>query len=192
MITIVTGLPRSGTSLMMQMLQAGGLPLLVDNVRAADDDNPGGYCEYEPVKRTRADASWLDKADGKAVKMVYLLLYDLPADRSYKILFMERALPEVVVSQSRMLARLGRPPSRLSDDALIAAFNEDVRKVKAWLAERSQFEVLSVNYNELIQSPGRWADGIVHFLSTPLDAEKMIRIVNPALYRQRQRPPSRH
>jgi hypothetical protein len=186
MVTIVTGLPRSGTSLMMQMLRAGGMELLVDDVRRPDEDNPEGYYEFEAVKRTRADASWLDSAEGKAVKMVYLLLYDLPAEPQYKVLIMERDLGEVIVSQNKMLARLGRAPSRLSDAELIAAFRDDLRKLKAWLAERPQFEVMSVNYNELLQSPGRWADGIVHFLGMPLDVARMIGAINLSLYRQRR------
>lgn len=184
MITIVTGVPRSGTSLMMQMLQAGGMDLLVDDVRPPDEDNPEGYYEFEAVKHTRADASWLDYAENKAVKMVYMLLNDLPVEREYKVLVMERDLHEVIASQNKMLARLGRPQSRLSDDELIEVFRDDLRQMKAWLAERPSFRVLSVNYNELLQSPGRWADDIVRFLGIPLDAERMIRVIDLGLYRQ--------
>src|SRR5215831_7771246 len=108
-IMIVSGLPRSGTSLMMQMLDKGGLPVVTDNIRAADTDNPRGYYEYEQVKKIKEDASWLPATRGKAFKMVSQLLYDLPASETYRIIFMERDLEEVLQSQEKMLARLGRP-----------------------------------------------------------------------------------
>ena len=90
MITIVSGLPRSGTSMMMRILEAGGMPVLVDAARPADVDNPNGYYEFEPAKSIREDASWLTQAEGRAVKMVYKLLYDLPPDRAYHVLFLQR------------------------------------------------------------------------------------------------------
>src|SRR5262245_35974300 len=98
-LTIVSGLPRSGTSMMMRMLETGGLPVLTDDVRTPDDDNPNGYYEFEAVKQTKQDDSWLQSSEGKAVKMVYRLLYDLPKDRSYKVLFMRRKMEEVLASQ---------------------------------------------------------------------------------------------
>src|SRR5690242_7444054 len=102
-LIIVSGLPRSGTSMMMRMLEHGGIPVLTDRVRTADDDNPNGYYEFEAVKQTRKDPSWLAGREGKAVKMVYRLLYDLPADRNYRVLFMRRKLEEVLASQRTML-----------------------------------------------------------------------------------------
>src|SRR5262245_57703089 len=107
-ITIVSGLPRSGTSLMMRMLEAGGMPVLVDNIRAADEDNPAGYYEFEPVKQTSADNAWVKLAVGKAVKVVYRLLYDLPAGFRYRVLFMQRDMAEVLASQRKMLERAGK------------------------------------------------------------------------------------
>jgi hypothetical protein len=118
-ITIVSGLPRSGTSMMMQMLAAGGMPALADNLRQADEDNPRGYYEFERVKEVATDSSWLDEAEGKAVKMVYRLLYDLPADRSYRVIFMIRSLDEVIASQQVMLERSGTASDAL-DDAQLA------------------------------------------------------------------------
>src|SRR5574340_974338 len=106
-ITIVSGPPRSGTSMMMKMLEAGGMEVIVDNVRQADDDNPHGYYELEKVKQIKEDTSWLESVQGKAVKMVSMLLYDLPADRTYNILFMKRDLAEILVSQRIMLERKG-------------------------------------------------------------------------------------
>ena len=118
-VTVVSGLPRSGTSLMMQMLAAGGVELLIDQIRRADADNPRGYFELEAVKRTRQDASWLDDAAGKAVKVIHLLLRDLPDDREYRVVMMSRDLDEVLASQQAMLARSGKkganlPPERLA------------------------------------------------------------------------------
>ena len=107
-IIVVSGLPRSGTSLMMQMLAAGGVEVVTDHVRTADTDNPRGYYEFELVKKIKQDASWLPEARGKAVKMVSQLLYDLPAGEKYRIIFLERDLDEVLVSQEKMLERLGR------------------------------------------------------------------------------------
>ena len=107
-VTVVSGAPRSGTSMMMRMLAVGGIAPLTDGVRVPDTDNPHGYYEYEPVKRTKADDSWLGQAAGRAVKMVHLLLRDLPADRSYRVILMRRDLTEMVTSQRRMLERLGR------------------------------------------------------------------------------------
>src|SRR5262245_15575927 len=108
-IIVVSGLPRSGTSLMMQMLDNGGIEVVTDNVRAADTDNPRGYYELEKVKRVKQDASWLPQARGKAFKMVSQLLYDLPASERYLVVFMERDFDEMLLSQEKMLQRLGRP-----------------------------------------------------------------------------------
>src|SRR5262245_12033356 len=110
MITIVSGLPRSGTSLMMQMLQAGGLPILCDQVRAADDDNPRGYLEFEKVRQLAKDAGWMNQADGKVLKVVSLLLYHLPPGFEYRVVFMRRNLDEILRSQEKMLNRRGEPP----------------------------------------------------------------------------------
>ena len=126
---IVSGLPRSGTSLMMQMLHCGGVPALTDNVRERDEDNPRGYYELEAVKRTRNDASWLDDAAGRVVKLVHLLLYDLPPPRSYRVVFMKRDLNEVVRSQGVMLDRRGSEGAKLTAQQLITAYEGQLAKV---------------------------------------------------------------
>src|SRR3569833_79554 len=107
-ITVVSGLPRSGTSMMMQMLAAGGMPMLTDGVRGPDPDNPRGYFAFGPVKRTPQDARWLAGAPGKAVKVVHSLLPALPGGYEYRVLFMLRDMHEVLASQDTMLRRLGR------------------------------------------------------------------------------------
>src|ERR1700730_19121643 len=107
-VIIVSDLPRSGTSLMMQMLENGGVEVVTDNIRTADTDNPKGYYEFEKVKKIKEDASWLPATRGKAFKMVSQLLYDLPVGEKYRIIFMERDLDEVLASQEKMLERLGQ------------------------------------------------------------------------------------
>ncbi len=186
MITIVSGLPRSGTSMMMRILEAGGLPVLTDGVRTPDADNPNGYYEIERVKHTREDSSWLVQADGKAVKMVYRLLYDLPPDRPYSIIFMQRDLKEVVASQARMLNRLGRAGAEPSDEhALVGAFAAEVAAVRAWLRDRPCFRVLCVSYNRLVDAPAESLAAVNAFLGDRLDEAAMCRVIDPKLYRQR-------
>src|SRR6266704_120595 len=129
-ITIVSGLPRSGTSLMMQMLSAGGMPILTDGVRAADEDNPRGYLEFEAVKRTKEDSTWVAGASGKAVKMVYLLLHDLPAGNEYSVILMRRDIREVIASQRAMLARLGKQGADVTDERMAAIFEEQMQAAR--------------------------------------------------------------
>ena len=186
-ITIVSGLPRSGTSLMMQMLAAGGLPPLTDGQRTADADNPRGYFELEAVKRTKEDPSWLDDAPGKVVKMVHLLLRDLPADRFYRVIFMKRRLEEVVRSQQAMLDRTGKTGAQMPPDKLIAAFESQYRRIEAWLAGQDNFEVIYIDYNELIADPAPSIGALSAFLGGDLDEAAMRSAVDASLYRQRGR-----
>jgi hypothetical protein len=184
-VNIVSGLPRSGTSMMMQMLVAGGLPPMTDNVRTADDDNPKGYYEFEAVKKTKTDSSWLADAPGKIVKMVHILLYDLPSTSSYRVVFMRRELKEVVSSQSIMLERRGTDGANLSQEQLIAAYQDQLMKIETWLAEPANFSVLKVNYNELLNDPTASTAQINEFFQGRLDAAAMNGVVDPTLYRQR-------
>jgi hypothetical protein len=184
-ITIVAGLPRSGTSLTMQMLESGGAPVLVDGIRAADEDNPRGYYEFEAVKRTAKDPSWLQGASGKAVKMVHRLLYELPADRDYRVVFVRRTLQEVVVSQRVMLERQGKTGAGLPDGKLIQLFQNELDTVAAWLAARPNFSVLEVTYQGLLAAPHDSAQRINEFLGGALDVDSMAAAVDPSLYRNR-------
>jgi Sulfotransferase domain len=183
-LTIVSGLPRSGTSLMMKMLEAGGLPVLVDNVREADVDNPRGYYEFEPVKALKSDASWVAPALGKAVKMVYLLLMDLPSDQEYRILFMRRNLEEVLASQKAMLDRMGKP-SPLDDAKMAALFRDGLARFEGWVKDRPNFHVLDVSYNGLVTDPAPIITEVDRFLGGGLDRHAMSRVVDPTLYRNR-------
>ncbi len=184
-ITIVSGLPRSGTSMMMQMLDSGGLPVLTDDIRKADDDNPRGYYEFEPVKKTKQDASWLESACGKVVKMVHLLLLDLPTDHKYRIIIMRRNLDEVVRSQNVMLDRQGKKGGDLSDEKVKEIFELQLRQVDKYLQDHPNFDVLYVNYNEMIENPRPAVTAVNDFLGGFLDTQAMTNVVEPSLYRQR-------
>jgi hypothetical protein len=186
MIVIVSGLPRSGTSLMMQMLQAGGMPLLIDDRRPADADNPNGYWEYEPVKRLQQDNSWMHKAEGKAVKVVSALLQYLPPQYTYKIIFMQRPMPEVLASQATMLERRGAPSGQAEEQTLGTVFAQHLDHTERWLAMQKHMTVLSAPYHETIADPAVTASRVAQFLDLPLAVEEMARAVDPRLYRQRR------
>ncbi|MBK9128286.1 MAG: sulfotransferase domain-containing protein [Phycisphaerales bacterium] len=185
-VTIVSGLPRSGTSMMMRMIDAGGIPALTDNVRTADQDNPRGYYEYEPVKRTKEDPSWVDAARGRVVKMVYRLLYDLPARYTYRVVFMRRNLMEVVASQDVMLTRRGREGGELPPDKLVALFTQQLDEFDRWVRAQPNFGLLYVDYNEVVRDPGPAVARLNEFLGGALDTAAMRAVVEPELYRQRR------
>lgn len=185
-VTIVSGLPRSGTSLMMQMLQAGGMKLLTDERRAADQNNPRGYFEYEAVKRSSTDVSWLELAGGRAVKVIHLLLRHLPADRQYRVIFMVRDMQEVIASQRAMLKAGGRTGARIPDDKLAGVFEQQLVEVRQWLAERRDFGGLYVNYRDVLANPSAAAQNISRFLGGRLDVSAMASVVDLALYHQRR------
>jgi hypothetical protein len=182
-IILVSGLPRSGTSLMMQMLERAGVEVLTDEIRAADTDNPRGYLELEKVKKLRQDASWLPQARGKAFKIVSQLLYDLPAGERYRIVFMERDFDEMLASQEKMLARLGRPAA--PRDQINQSFQLHLSRLKEWLARQPHMPTMFVNYNSLLESPDEHTRLIGEFLGRPAAAEKMTAAIDPALYRNR-------
>lgn len=185
-ITIVSGLPRSGTSMMMRMLEEGGLPALVDNIRTADDDNPKGYYEFEPVKKTGQNPAWLADARGRVVKMISALLKHLPSDKAYRIIFMRRNLDEILASQRQMLIRRGEPTDKVSDEKMAAMFRDHLDKIELWLSEQPNMDVLYVSYNDVLQAPGAYARQVNEFLGDVLDEAKMVGVVDRMLYRQRR------
>ena len=171
---------------MMQMLAAGGMPILTDHKRVADEDNPKGYWEFEPVKNTKASAQWLVEAQGKAVKMVHLLLLDLPrAGHVYRVLLMKRRIAEVLNSQRAMLQRQGKSGAALSAEQLAQIFLGQMERVESWLRKQPQFAFLPVDYNELVANPSPQVEAINHFLGGTLDMQKMIGTVDPRWHRQR-------
>jgi hypothetical protein len=183
-IVVVSGLPRSGTSLMMQMLDRGGIPALTDEIRAADPDNPRGYYEFEQVKQIKKDASWLPDARGKVVKMVSSLLYDLPASEQYRVVFMQRDIDEVLESQEKMLRRLGRAAAPRED--MKKSFAVHLDRISKWLGDQPNFRVLYVSYNQLLSDAEREARRVAEFLGGKCDAERMLEAVDPSLYRNRK------
>jgi hypothetical protein len=184
-VIIVSGLPRSGTSMMMKAIHAGGIEPVVDHIRKADEDNPLGYYEFEPVKKTKQDASWLKNAAGKVVKMVYRLLYDLPAGYEYRVVFMQRDLTEVLASQKKMLDRSGKAGGAVSDDQMAALFTAELNKCQQWLAQQPNFNVLYVNHRNMINNPQAQCERISAFLDGGLNIEAMTATVDPSLYRNR-------
>ena len=185
MITVVTGLPRSGTSMMMHMLEAGGMPILTDNIRKPDEDNPNGYYEFEAVKQLSRNSSWLAGASGKAVKMVYRLLYELPTEYRYGVIFLERKLDEVLASQLVMLGRNREQQSPADNLRLAASFRRELERTKSWLRAQNNFKVLDLSYNNVIDYPESSAEVIERFLGVGLDRQAMIQVVDSTLYRQR-------
>lgn len=182
-VTIVTGLPRSGTSMMMQMLAAGGMPLLCDGLRQPDRNNPRGYFEFESAKRLQSDSSWLSAARGKAVKVVAQLLPNLPKG-NYRLVFMDRDLDEVVHSQREMLRRSGAAEPTMSDDQLKNIFARQILML-AKILKRSRVPVLRVLHRQCVEEPATVAGELNRFLGGKLDATAMARAVEPNLYRQR-------
>jgi len=170
--------------MMMKMLQAGGLPVLTDGIRAADASNPKGYYELEAVKNTAADPSWLAGAGGKVVKMVSMLLYDLPMDREYRIVFMRRDLDEVLMSQEAMLKRLGQPPGP-ARDVMKQHYIVHLAKLERWLAQRGNVKTLYVSYNEIMANPAQHATRVREFLGLDLNHAAMAAAVDSGLYRER-------
>jgi Sulfotransferase domain len=183
-ITIVSGLPRSGTSLMMQMLAAGGMTLLTDFERQPDADNPRGYCEWEPAKHLPKQPDRIDEAEGKVVKVISQLLFSLPEGRSYKVIFMERPLPEVLASQDEMLRRRGKSDS-VSQALMASAFHGHLRDVNTWLKKRTDISVCRVGYKQLLQDAVGSAQTVKEFLSLDLNLEAMVRQVDTSLYHNR-------
>jgi sulfotransferase family protein len=184
-IIIVSGLPRSGTSMMMKMLAEGGLPILTDEVRQPDDDNPNGYYELEVVRQLKeGDIQWLKHADGKAVKVVSTWLEYLPQVYSYKVIFMERELQEILASQKKMLDHRGEEP-KADDKDLEQLFRKHLTAIKPWLVRQPNFDALYVNYNSLIDQPESICNRITEFLSIPLNEIKMLSVPSTKLYRNR-------
>jgi len=184
-IIIVSGLPRSGTSMMMKMLAEGGLSIVTDEIRRPDDDNPNGYFELEAVRQLREGKStWLNEAPGRVVKVISSLLEYLPQEYRYKIIFMERENKEILVSQKKMLDHRGET-SRMSDEEMERQFHTHLAVLKPWLVRQPNMEVLSINFNELVSEPGPFCEQITDFLGIPMDGRRMLAVPDKQLYRNR-------
>ena len=185
MITIVSGLPRSGTSLILQMLEKGGMEILTDNVRKADDSNPRGYYELEKVKSLRTDRRWLADAEQKAIKIIAQLLNFLPTTYDYSIILVERDMREILISQQKMLETMGRTDVSANPALLAQTFTQQLEKVKTWIARQNHMSTCFVSYRDLIQDPLAGAIQIADFLDSGLNIRKMASAVDKNLYRQR-------
>ncbi len=169
---------------MMKMLEAGGIPALIDEVRTADIDNPKGYYEYERVKQLPNDVAWLPDAEGKAVKMVSMLLYELPKDRTYQVVFMRRAMPEILASQKKMLLRRNKD-MHVDDAEMKELFESHLGNIQAWLKEQTHLRVLEIWYNDMMKQPAAEAKRINEFLGGQLNESAMAGTVDETLYRNR-------
>jgi hypothetical protein len=186
-VVVVSGLPRSGTSMTMQMLEAGGLPVATDGIRRAGEDNPRGYYEYERVKELDKglDRSWLRGFRGKAIKVISFLLKDLPDANNYKVLFMRRDLDEVLASQAKMLANRGESGGA-SDERMRRAYVEHLEAVDQLMRRRPCFDAIDVEYGDVLENPREQARRIGSFLGRRVDVERMAAAVDARLYRNRR------
>lgn len=189
-IIIVSGLPRSGTSMMMKMLEAGGIPPLTDELRTADKDNPKGYYEFERVKKLdKGDTEWLSEAGGKSVKVISALLKHLPDSYQYKVIFMRRTISEILASQHKMLVRRGEAAGKSEDEKMASLFGRHLHSVEQWLKAQDNMKVLDINYSDILAQPAAHVSKINTFVGGQLDTEQMAGVVDPNLYRNRQQQP---
>ncbi|MCB9851231.1 MAG: sulfotransferase family protein [Phycisphaerales bacterium] len=186
-ITIVSGLPRSGTSMMMSMLEAGGMTVLSDGVRTADEDNPKGYFEFERIKKLKEDKGWLPDARGKVVKGISELLKYLPTDGGYKykIIFMRRNIDEILSSQTKMLKRRGTHDPSVKDEEIRRMFLVHLDRINDFLRLNDCFDVLYVNYNVMLKEPADRIAALNEFLGGDLDTAAMSAVIDKSLYRNR-------
>lgn len=184
-IYIVSGLPRSGTSMVMKMLELGGIEILADNHRTPDMDNPKGYFEYAPVKNLAQDSSWVHSAENKGIKVISHLLRFLPSEKKYKILFMLRPLQEILISQKLMLQRNNTPFSENLQTSLAHKLQDHLFKIRLWIVSQSHFECLFLHYHSIISNPQLWAKRISIFLEQSCNPHIMAEAVDRSLYRNK-------
>ena len=185
-VIVVSGLPRSGTSMMMKMLEAGGLEVLTDGIRKPDDDNPKGYYEFERVKKLpEGDTEWLKDARGKVVKVISALLLYLPSEYRYKVVFIRRKMPEIIASQRKMLIRRGKDPGKQDDQKMAEVFEKHLAEVEKWLALQANMDVLYVDYNAVLENPIPSIERVNSFVGGFLDEKRMHAEIDKGLYRNR-------
>ena len=184
-ITIVSGLPRSGTSLMMQMLEKGGVPIYTDKQRIPDENNPKGYYEHEAVKSLGKNKQWMVEADGKAIKIISHLLFELPARFRYKILFMERDLDEVLMSQHKMRVRNGKAKEGTINLKLAGPFRQNLERVKSWVPQQKNISILYVSHAALMADGAEEIERINQFLGGHLDTAAMATVIDRSLHREK-------
>jgi len=186
-VIVVSGLPRSGTSMMMKMLDATGLPIMTDHQRAADQDNPKGYFEYARVKdlAEETDKSWVRDARGKVLKVISHLLEALPDDNFYRVILMRRDFDEIIASQNKMLVRRAEE-NPIEDAAAKEAYIRHLVDVRFMVRKRPNFEMVEVHFTQALQAPQTFVAEVSAFLGGSLDTDAMITVVDPDLYRNRK------
>jgi hypothetical protein len=187
--TIVSGLPRSGTSLMMQMLKAGGLEVMTDHERAPDQDNPEGYFEWEEIKRVGENPDLLTRAAGRAIKVISALIPALPSAHRYRVIFMDRPIAEVVASQKKMIDRRQTRGANLPPDKLAETLAQHRATILRGMGDSPNFEVLEIDYPELVADPVVWSERINAFVGGNLNRTAMASCVKPSLHRNRAAQP---
>src|SRR6185436_5656488 len=187
-VILVSGLPRSGTSMLMQMLEKGGMPIVTDKIRTADEDNPRGYHEFERIKEIEkgADKRWLRNYRGQVIKTISFLIQYLPLDLNYRVVFMRRDIEEVLRSQNKMLERSEAKDPLVPDDKMRRNYEFHLKKGFYCLDHVPNFETLYVDYPEVVANPLAEAKRINAFLGGRLDVEAMASSVDTGLYRNRQ------
>jgi len=188
-VVVVSGLPRSGTSMLMKMLDAGGMEIMTDRERVADIDNPKGYFEYERVKNLEkeSDKSYVRAGRGKVLKVISFLIKDLPDDNDYRVIFMRRDLDEVLASQNKMIQRLGTTDSTAAEEAMKEAYRNDIVRTRLLCKNRPNFELIEIHYKNTIEDPAATARSVNAFLGGHLDEAAMREAVDGSLYRNRAR-----
>jgi hypothetical protein len=186
-IVIVSGLPRSGTSMLMKMLEAGGLQIMSDTARGADVDNPKGYFEHERIKdlEKETDKSYLREGRGKALKVISFLIQHLPDENDYRVIFMRRDLDEVLSSQDKMIQRLGAADAAADREAMKEAYRNDIVRTRLLCRKRSNFEMIEIQYKASVENPAETARRVNEFLGGRLDEAAMRQAVDESLYRNR-------
>ncbi len=185
-VVVVSGLPRSGTSMMMKILEAGGIPLLIDGLRTADSDNPKGYYEFERVKKLKeGDTAWLPDARGKAVKIISALLQFLPGGCDYRVVFMRRNIGEVLASQRKMLINRGSDPNLVHDDKMAVLFQKHLKQTEAWVKSTPGVQYIFMDYNRMLSDPEPHLRQLNRFFGGKLNMDSMAAAIDPDLYRQR-------
>lgn len=185
-VLVVSGLPRSGTSMAMKMLDAVGIPVVTDDERTADEDNPKGYFEDERVKdlANQPDKSYIRRSRGKAIKVISFLLKELPDDNFYRVIFMRRDLEEVLASQKKMLERRGETDDT-EDERMAELWKDHLWRANYMLKNKPNFEFIEVHYSEVLADPEGQARRIAEFLGDGADVRRIAEVVDPDLYRNR-------
>jgi len=183
-VTIVSGLPRSGASMLIRLLAAGGMPVVADAARPPHEDDPYGWFEEPRGGQPPVTAAWLGQARGRAVGIVSPLLPHLPSTLAYRVVFAKRDLREILAAQHTAHARRGTPPPPADDARILALCERHLEQIDAWLAAQEHVRVLDVEFADVLAMPAVQAARLAAFVGGGLDVEAMARAVDPRLHRQ--------